>query len=35
MVWLLVFLMLPLVPLILLDIAREIVELIVEAFDLG
>jgi hypothetical protein len=34
MIWLLVFLMLPLVPLILLDIAREIVESLMEAFNL-
>jgi len=32
MIWLFVFLMLPIVPIIILEIARTVVELITEAF---
>jgi len=35
MIWLFVFLMLPLAPLFILEIVKTTVELLAEAFDLG
>jgi hypothetical protein len=35
MIWLLVFLLLPVVPILVLQIARIVVEYIAEAFNLG